>query len=525
VELSAAGEWWPPWRFALKTIFRNARVLTMDAVDTEHPQATVHVENGIVTVVDPRSEHPAGDNARVIDATGHLLMPGLVNAHFHSSVNHLKGALDSLPLEIFMLYESPSDGVAAEPRTAYVRTMLGALEMLKSGVTAVLDDAFFVPAPSPELIDAVMQAYEDCGIRAVLGLDQPNVPELDKLPFLSEILPPGLRARAAAAPAMSAGGLLACYQHLIDRWHDRDNGRLRAAVSCSAPQRVTRDYFRSLDQLSSRHGLPFYIHILETKLQRVLGEERFGGRSLLRYVHDEGFLSNRLNIIHGVWLDESDMELVARAGCVVAHNPISNLRLGSGIMPFRRLRSLGIPLCLGTDESIADDAVNMWSVAKLAGLIHNISAPDYELWPKAGEVLDCLIRGGARAMRSPRPIGEVSVGHQADLVLIDLDTLAFTPLNDLRRQLVYCENGSSVRMTMVAGKIVYERGNVTTVDEVALRREARELATRQRPVNEAAWEAAREWLPYYREMYLRAAVHDVGMWRWAGDRGSSNTHD
>jgi 5-methylthioadenosine/S-adenosylhomocysteine deaminase len=128
-------------------------------------------------------------------------------------------------------------------------------------------------------------------------------------------------------------------------------------------------------------------------------------------------------------------------------------------------------------------------------------------------------------MRSPRPIGEVSVGHQADLVLIDLDTLAFTPLNDLRRQLVYCENGSSVRMTMVAGKIVYERGNVTTVDEAALRSEARELAARQRPVNEAAQEAAREWLPYYREMYLRAAVHDVGMWRWAGDRGSCDTHD
>ncbi len=497
---------------SLKTIFRNARVLTMDAANTEYPRATVHVVDGVITLVDPYSDTVADHSARVIDAAGHLLMPGLVNAHFHSSVNHLKGALDSLPLEIFMLYESPSDGVAAEPRTAYVRTMLGALEMLKTGVTAVLDDAFFVPAPSPELIDAVMQAYEDCGMRAVLALDQPNVPELDKLPFLPEILPPALRARAAAPPAMGADGLLSCYQHLIDRWHDRANGRLRAAVSCSAPQRVTHDYFHELDQISRRHGLPFYIHILETKLQRVLGEERFGGRSLVRYAHDEGFLSDRLNIIHGVWLDEQDMDLVARAGCVVAHNPISNLRLGSGIMPFGRLRAHGIPLCLGTDEAIADDAVNMWSVAKLTGLIHNISEPDYEQWPKAEEVLDCLIRGGARAMRSPRPIGEISVGHQADLVLIDLDTLAFTPLNDLRRQLVYCENGSSVRMTMVAGKIVYEQGKVTSVDEAALRSEAREIAARQRPVSDSA----REWLPYYREMYLRAAARDVGMWRWAG---------
>jgi 5-methylthioadenosine/S-adenosylhomocysteine deaminase len=503
----------------LKTIIRNARVLTMDAADTEYPRATVHIEDGVISAVDPDglSGTETAANVREIDAAGHLLMPGLVNAHFHSSVNHRKGSLDSLPLEIFMLYESPSDGVAIEPRAAYVSTMLGALEMLKSGVTAVLDDPFFVPAPSRELIDAVMQAYEDCGIRAVLALDQPNVPELDKLPYLSDLLPPTLRARAAAAPPMDADGLLGCYRHLIERWHDRDNGRLRAAVSCSAPQRVTRDYFNSLDELSRQYGLPFYIHILETKLQRVLGEERFGGRSLIRYVHDEGFLTDRLNIIHGVWLDENDMDLIAQAGCVVAHNPISNLRLGSGIMPFQKLRSRGIPICLGTDEAITDDAVNMWSVAKLTGLIHNLSAVDYLLWPKAGDVLDCLIRGGSRAMRSPRPVGQVSVGHQADLILIDLDTLPFTPLNDLRRQLVYCESGSSVRLTMVAGKIVYEDGAVTGVDEAALRSEAREHAARQRSVSDAAQGAASEWLPYYREMYLRAAASDVGMWRWAGD--------
>jgi cytosine/adenosine deaminase-related metal-dependent hydrolase len=292
---------------------------------------------------------------------------------------------------------------------------------------------------------------------------------------------------------------------------------LRAAVSCSAPQRVTREYFRALDDLSSRHGLPFYVHILETKLQRVLGEERFGGRSLVKYVADEGFLSDRLNIIHGVWIDEADMELIARAGSVIAHNPISNLRLGSGVMPFQKLRSLGIPICLGTDEAIADDAVNMWGVAKLAGLIHNLSTPDYLQWPKAHEVLDCLIRGGARATRSPRPLGAVSAGHQADLTLIDLDTLAFTPLNDLRRQLVYCENGNSVRMTLVAGKVVYERGAVTGVDESELRREARELAARQRAQSDVTQDVASEWLPYYRQMYLRAAARDVGMQRWVGE--------
>ena len=162
---------------------------------------------------------------------------------------------------------------------------------------------------------------------------------------------------------------------------------------------MTPEYFAALDDLSHADNLPFYAHVLETKLQRVLGEEKFGGRSLVRYLADEGFLSDRLNIIHGVWLDDADMDLIAAAGAVIAHNPISNLRLGSGIMPFAKLRARGVPICLGTDEAIADDAVNMWSVAKMAGLIHNVSTPDYLDWPTAPQVLDCLVAGHKAMLR------------------------------------------------------------------------------------------------------------------------------
>jgi 5-methylthioadenosine/S-adenosylhomocysteine deaminase len=157
----------------------------------------------------------------------------------------------------------------------------------------------------------------------------------------------------------------------------------------------------------------------------------------------------------------------------------------------------------------------MWGVAKTAALIHNVSNPDYERWPRASEVLQCLIGGGARAARSPLPLGQVAPGYQADLVMLNLDTLAFTPLNDLRRQLVYCENGSSVQLTMVAGRIVFENGRVTGIDEAAVRAEARELATRARST--ATDTDAMEWLPYYRQMYLRAARRDVGMNRLAGE--------
>jgi 5-methylthioadenosine/S-adenosylhomocysteine deaminase len=503
----------------MRTIIRNARILTFDGRDTEFERANVLIDGALIAAVGPDAAFTpgGGDPIREIDGAGHLVMPGLVNAHFHSPVNHLKGALPGLPLEVFMLYETPSHGGAGlSPRAAYVRTMLGALEMLKNGVTAVQDDAFFVPAPSIETIDAVMQAYADCGIRATLALDQPNVAEIDKLPYLSEMLPADLRARVAAPAPMDAATLLAHYDHLIRRWHGAADGRLRAAASCSAPQRVTPEYFAALDDLSRAHDLPFYIHMLETKLQRVLGVEKFGGRSLIRYVHDLGLLSDRMNVIHAIWIDEADMDLIAAAGSVVAHNPISNLRLGSGVMPFRALRDRGVPICLGTDEAIADDSVNMWLVAKMAGLIHNIADPDYERWPRAGEVLDCLIGGGARAMRQSATLGRIAPGHQADLILLDLDTLPFTPLNDVRRQLVYCESGSSVRITMVAGRIVVESGRVTTVDEAAIRAEARELS-KSFAADRAAGDAdAQAFLPYYRRMYLKAAAQDIGLQRWVG---------
>jgi 5-methylthioadenosine/S-adenosylhomocysteine deaminase len=156
-------------------------------------------------------------------------------------------------------------------------------------------------------------------------------------------------------------------------------------------------------------------------------------------------------------------------------------------------------------------------VAKFAGLIHNITDPDYERWPKAGEVLDCLIRGGARAMRRSDSLGRIAPGYQADLIMVDLDTLPFTPLNDLKRQLVYCESGGSVRLTMVAGRIVVEDGKVTTVDEPALRAEARAHAARFAESQGVVDQAAADLRPYYRRMYLKAAGRNVGMNRWVGD--------
>ncbi|MEV4603274.1 amidohydrolase family protein [Amycolatopsis sp. NPDC049253] len=464
----------------------------------------------------------APPGARVINGRGHhLLAPGLVNAHFHSPANHLKGMLPSLPLELFMLYESPADeALRPSPREAYLRTMLGALEMLRTGTTSVQDDAFVMPAPEPDIIDAIMSAYADAGIRATVALDQPELPEADKLPFLAELAGPELAAAIHAPAPMGRTELLGRYDHLFRTWHGAADGRLRGAVSVSAPQRVSPEYFAALAELGERHDVPMFVHMLETKVQRVLATEqpRFAGRSLVRYTADLGLLTERTNVIHAVWVDGADLDLIAEAGATVAHNPVSNLRLGSGIMPFREIRRRGIPIGLGVDEAICNDAVDMWSVVRAAGLVHNVTGLDSDLWPSAAEVLDCLWSGGARAMGQADELGAVEAGRLADLVLIDLHAPAFTPLNDIRGQLVYCESGGSVRLTMVDGRVVAEAGQVSTVDEDALLAEARELFAARQPALREAHAGAERFRPAYEEMVRRAARREVGLNRWAGGR-------
>ncbi len=498
-------------------LIRDAHVLTLDDAGHEWPRADIVIDAGRITAIGPGAgDAHAARAARVIDARGLLAMPGLINAHFHSPGNLMKGQLDGMPLELFMLHEVPpladaGAGDAGARRLAHVRTQLGAVEMLRRGITAVHDDAYHVPVATTASVDAIMQAYAEVGIRATVAIDQPTVVEYEKYPFLHGLLTPAQRAAMEAAPRQSGEELLELYEHLIACWHGAAQGRLAAAVSCSAPQRVTPDYLRGLSALAQQHDLPFNVHLLETKLQRVLGEDKYG-KSLIRYLHDLGVLDEHVLAIHAIWIDARDAALLAHAGCTVAHNPVCNLRLGSGVMPWHLLREAGVPLCLGTDEMCSDDSANLWFVAKTAALIHTLSHPDNREWPTAAQVLHAATRGGARALRRAGDLGFLAPGCVADLCLLDLDTHAFTPLNDLVRQLVYCEDGSSVRCTIVAGEVVFEDGRVVTVDERALRAEARALADAARTDTAAAHAADALDAPY-REMVRRAGARDVGLAR------------
>jgi len=489
------------------TIFKNARLLEVESTIGMSNPCDVFIKNGIINRID--ADIAVDDDCKVIDAKNNLLMPGLINGHFHSSVNHMKGSLPSLPLEIFMLYESPElECLRPTPREAYLRTMLGCMEMLKCGTTSVQDDCFFVPEPDEAIIDAVVQAYIDSGMRVRLALDQPELDELKKFPFLNEIVPTDIKAKLSKPPKTSAKKLLEFYMYLINKWHGCADGRIKAAVSCSAPQRVSGDYFLRLNDLSESYNLPLYAHMLETRLQRVFGETCLNGKSLVKYANDLGVMSERLNIIHAIWVDDTDLDIISEKGVCIAHNPNSNLRLGSGVMPLRKILDKNIPVFLGVDEAIADDAVNMWSVMKTTGSIHNLTDWNYSTWPSAKEIIISATRNGGRAMREPK-LGTLEIGAPADLILVNLQSLPFVPLNNLLRQLVYCELGNSVYLTMVAGKIVSTDQRLSTVNEHEVLLEASEIFEHKKELIMSANLQTDKLLPYYKKMYQLAAEYPL----------------
>jgi 5-methylthioadenosine/S-adenosylhomocysteine deaminase len=500
----------------MSLLLKNARVLTMDPADTEHERADILIEGSRIAAIGPELEAPPVAGLRIVEAGGWLALPGLVNGHLHSSSVLSKGAYEGAPLDIAMLFmDAVTAAEFATERFCYLRTLLAAIDMLKQGVTAVRDDPWCMPMPTAASVAGIMRAYGEVGMRAEVTLGLGTLREHDTLPFGEGELPAAIRAELDRAPIPTLGALLDLYRDSVERWHGSAGGRVKVAVTCSAPQRVAPDHMVALHDFARRHGLSFEAHVLETKTQRVAGRMRHG-QSLLQHMGSLGVLDERTVVIHAVWTDAADWRLLAERGCTVAHNPISNLRLGSGVMRFREMAELGIPICLGTDQHDVDESNDLWVVARTAALLAKIADPDEWNWPPATAYLRALTNGGARAMGLAERTGMLAPGREADILLVDLASLPYQPLRDLRRQLLYGEVGGSVRMTIVAGRVVVEDGRILTLDEAALREELRGHWPRYLAAYEKAMAEAARLLPIYRGLYRRLVAEDVGFTRWLG---------
>lgn len=268
--------------------------------------------------------------------------------------------------------------------------------------------------------------------------------------------------------------------------------------------------------LAMEKGVPYHTHVLETKTQAVTGPE-FYGKSLIGYMHDLGLLTANTTIAHSIWVSDEDMALMGAAGCSVAHNAVSNLKLGSGIAPIRRLLDAGVHVGLGTDGLSSNDTARIFDVMRFAALLHDVAAPDTEQWITATDVLRSATIEGARTAMLDDITGSLTVGKRADLIMLDMTGYDYMPLNRIDHHLVYCENGSNIRLVVVNGEIVVENGKLLTVDEADIFSELREILPAYLSEHAELEKLNARFEPYMREMYRRATSQDIGMNRYQGD--------
>jgi 5-methylthioadenosine/S-adenosylhomocysteine deaminase len=497
----------------VRVLIKNGLILTLDPDDHVLDGFDVLIEDGLIARI-AKDIVPATSPAveKVIDASGKLVMPGLVNAHLHSYDVYMKGLYEDLPLELWMPYLSLSTRRPLTQHEIYVRTLRVAAEMLKNGVTAAHDFLKLLPIDQ-ESLDTVMSAYRDAGIRALVGVNMANKPPSQTMPYLEEILPAGVRQSMDSATIPPDAELLDFCGWMIREWDGKD-GILHVALDPSAPQRCTDEFMLAMDDLSRQHSVPLTTHVLETKVQAVTGRE-FYGKSIVEHLSELDLLTRRLSIVHGVWLTDHDIELLAAGQTSVVHNPLSNLKLLSGIAPVRDMVKAGINVALGCDNNNASDAQNVFDAMRVTALLHQVSGPDYGIWEPARETLRMATAGGATSLLLQDQIASLEVGKRADIVLLDLHTHPFSPLNQPVRQLVYSESGRSVDTVLVNGRVVVEAKVIRTVDEQALLQEVNKIGQSLLREHKKAHQAADKLQPYLDRMYRRCVEEDVGLNRYS----------
>jgi guanine deaminase len=442
-------------------MIRNATIMTFDAEEKWLEECDILIDEGkIIEIGHELCAEPLGVE-KILQGENKLVIPGLVNAHLHSHDRFDKGRFDNLPLEIWMaLYNPPFGRREWTPRECYLRTILNSIEMLKTGTTTVIDDVTHGFPLTEENIEAVFQGYQDIGMRALVSISYSDKPYYQTIPYLEELLPAHLKEEILQHDAPTPDDIIKLWGRYSQRWRDR----VRFVLSPSAPQRSSDEFLKKTWSLSEDHDLPVIIHVLETKVQSVTGW-LFYGKSIVEHMSSLGILTPRTTLIHAVWVTDQDIELISKAGASVVHNPVSNLKLGSGIAPIRKMLNAGIPIGLGTDNNNANDTANLFETMKLGALLHKIADSDYEQWVGAREIMRMATRGGARCACLDNEIGALSIGMKADMVILDLHNLSFLPRNDLLHQLVFCEHGESVDTVIIDGKPVVEGGKVITVNE------------------------------------------------------------
>ena len=458
-------------------IIRNGRVHR----NFEHtaPPTDILIEDDRIAAVGPAGMD-APDGAQVVDASNRLLVPGLINAHTHGHGGLSKGSGDRWTLEL-LLNAGPWMSAERTHEHKYLAAKICALEMLRKGCTACYDLYYEFPGPSSAGLQAAGRAYQDAGMRSVMAPMVADRTFFEATPGLLEALPAALRERTAKVASNPAEVTLAACESILESW-SLDRNWSRPALAPTIPLHCTDAFISRCRDLAKDFGAGLQMHLAESKVQAVAGMQRYG-KTLTAHLDDLGFLGDNFTAAHCVWLDADDIQRLSDTGASIAHNPGSNLRLGSGIAAAREMTDCGVNVGIGTDGAQCSDNQNVFEAMRFASFVSRVRSHDPDTWLATEQVFDMATRGSARALGFGDDLGRLAPGAFADIVFLDLGHPHYWPLNDATNQLVHTEDGSAVHSVMTGGQMVLEAGQFLNEDMGALQRQVEQAAEFLNAVN------------------------------------------
>ena len=518
----------------MRLLIKNGYVVTMDVEHHVYERGSLLVDDGQITWIgegEPPNDLDRPPPDRVIDASRRIVIPGLINCHLHSTADYWKGAIDSLSLEPFLLYAHPyAASLRLSKEQLYLRHMTSVIEMLESGTTAALDDTVHMPSPVDprpdiafgaytESVEAALRCYSDVGMRAKVTCNVLDRVMYETIPWLEELLPKKFRDEFDSRPFPKTQEIIDFLDETLASLGGTRGDRVRLALAPNGSTRCTDALFISVGELARKHDVPIVSHIQESKAEYVQDEINYG-KTAVAHLHDLGVLDTRFGLIHAVWLTDDDLDIISDSGCSVITNPVSNLRLGSGVAPVLQLLERDAHIALGTDGPTANDSANLFEAMKAVATIQRLWTEDFRRWPGAEDVLRIATLGGAYAFGEQDRLGSIEKGKRADLTLLDRDAISYVPFHRPINQIVYADTGGSVDMVIVDGEVVVEDGRVTKIPRDDILRAFHDAYHDIIPaVNEAAASSSR-YQPYVEEAYRRSAAvqTDPNPVLWRGGR-------
>jgi cytosine/adenosine deaminase-related metal-dependent hydrolase len=477
------------------------------------PDGAVAQRDGMIVEVggydELRARHPTHP---VLGSRQHVVLPGLVNDHFHVGVSPFQLGAPDLPLELWSFAR-----LGAKEVDPYLDHLYGAMLMIESGTTTVqvLPTIMRHPVFDVDAAEPILRAYRDAGMRVSCGItavDQnafiagPHGGERELLARLPEDLARRFRA-VAGSGKRPAAELVSAAEEVLVRFGGAGDARVRVILAPSNVHRCSDQLLEGFRRLATRHRTGIHIHLQETLYQKAFGLREWGVTPLA-HLHQLGFLGPDVTCAHGVWLTEEDIELLAMTGTGICHNASSNLRIQSGIAPIGRLLQRGVPVALGSDEAGLNDDKDLFQEMRLVLKLHRVPGVESPV-PTACQVLEMATANGARATGFGDVAGTLEPGKRADLVLVKIDHVLEPYLESevsIVDALIHRGRGVDVDTVLVDGEPILQDRRPTRFDRAKLLQELRASLARPLQARELERrELGRALEPHLRRFYAGTA--------------------